>query len=185
MASDSTQLDPDLLAGRRVLLVGDVALPDALGGIVERVEDPGSFDDDSAAAVVAEFATRTGGLEAVVVDCASVFGAGADRGMGAALDLGWRFARAAAVAAMIEREGGTVVLIAPESGTGEAAAAAVADGLENAARGLGVEWARFDIRVVAICPRPGARRTDVAALVALLSSGSGTYLSGCRLEPGG
>jgi NAD(P)-dependent dehydrogenase (short-subunit alcohol dehydrogenase family) len=185
MAADSTELNPNLLAGRRVLLVGGAGLPDALGGTFERVEDPTSLDDEAAAAAVTEFAARSGGLEAAVIDCASVFGSGPDRGMGAALDLGWRFARAAAVAAMVERGGGTVVLIAPESGGGDAAAAAVADGLENAARGLGVEWARFDIRVVAICPRPGARRTDVAALVALLCSGSGTYLSGCRLEPGG
>ena len=167
------------------MLVGDSALRDALGGTLERIEDPGSFDDDSAGEAVSGFATRAGGLEAVVIDCASVFGSGADRGMQAALDLGWRFSRAAALSAMIESGGGTVVLIAPEAGDGDPAAAAVADGLENAARGLGVEWARFDIRVVAICPGPGVRRADVEDLVALLCSGSGTYLSGCRLQPGG
>jgi NAD(P)-dependent dehydrogenase (short-subunit alcohol dehydrogenase family) len=185
MRSDLTQLNPDLLAGRRVLIVGGGVLSDSLGATVERIEDPSSFDDDAAAAAVAGFASRTGGLEAVVVDCASVFGSGVDRGMGAALDLGWRFARAAAVAAMIDHGGGTVALLAPESGSGDPAAAAVADGLENAARGLGVEWARFDIRVVSICPAPGSRSADVEALVALLCSDSGTYLSGCRLQPGG
>ena len=184
VSSDRTELKSDLLAGRRVLVAGAGMVDDWLGALVERVEDPAVFDDDSAAEVVSSFAERSGGLEAAVIDAASVFGAGGTEGMAASLDASWTFARAAATSGMIERGGGTIVFVAPESAAGDLSAVAVADGLENAARALSVEWARFDIRVVAICPRAGGLRTDIADLVVLLCSASGTYLSGCRISPG-
>ena len=184
VSGDQTELKSDLLAGRRVLLVGAGMLNDWLGALVEHVEDPAVFDDDSAAEVVSAFAERSGGLEAAVIDAASVFGAGGTEGMAASLDASWTFARAAATAGMIERGGGTIVFVAPESAAGDRSAIAVADGLENAARALSVEWARFDIRVVAICPRAGALRSDIADLVVWLCSASGTYAAGCRISPG-
>ena len=184
MSREPLDLKPDLLAGRSVLFAGAGPLPDGLGATMEQLEDPGTLDDQSAAAAVEGFASRVGRVDSLVIDAASVFATGGPGGMAAALDCSWTLARAAVTSAMQEQGGGTIVLIAPESGNGDAAAAAVADGLENAARGLSVEWARFDVRVVAICPRPGAAREDIRVLVAWLCSASGTYTSGCRLEPG-
>lgn len=79
--------------------------------------------------------------------------------------------------------GGRIVLIAPQPGDGEHAAAAGA-ALENTARTLSVEWARFGVRVVAIVPRDGARNEATAELVAFLASAVGEYYSGCALRPG-
>lgn len=180
-----TEFKSDLLAGRRVLLAGAGMVDDWRGAIVEHLEDPAVFNDEAAAASVAAFAERSGGLEAVVIDTASIFGAGGTEGMAASLDASWTFARAAATAGMIERGGGTIVFVAPEPAPGDLPAIAVADGLENAARALSVEWARFNVRVVAVCPRVGALRPDIADLVLWLCSASGTYASGCRLAPGG
>lgn len=181
---DGVTLRPDLLEGRSILFAGAGPLPDGLGATLEHLEDPAALDDDSVASFVSGLVDRVGRLDALVVDCASIHAAGGPSGMADALDSAWRLARAAATEAMIEGGGGTMVLIAPESSTGDPGAAAVADGLENAARGLSVEWARFDIRLVAICPRPGVAPSDIRDLVAWLCSGSGTYASGCRLEPG-
>lgn len=184
MIGDGTQLRPDLLAGRRVLLAGAGMVDDWHGAVIERIEDPAGFDDDSAAAAVAGFAERSGALDAAVIDAASIFGGGGTEGMAESLDASWMFARAAATAGMIQRGGGTIVFVAPASKVGDLPATAVADGLENAARALSVEWARFDVRVVAVCPRAGARKPDVAALVLWLCSASGTYAAGCRISPG-
>lgn len=178
-------LRADLLAGRRVLVAGPGPAPEGLGAVIERIEDPAALDDGSAADAVASFIGRNGGLEAAVVDAASMFATGGAEGLALALDASWTLARAVATAGMIEHGGGTIVLVAPASATGDAAASAAADGLENMARALSVEWARFDIRVVAICPRPGASAAEVRPLVAWLCSASGTYVSGCRIEPGG
>ncbi|MBV8956986.1 MAG: hypothetical protein JO179_22805 [Solirubrobacterales bacterium] len=75
------------------------------------------------------------------------------------------------------------MLIAPRAGAGDHADAA-RDGLENLARTLSVEWARFGITTTAIVPAAAAREQDVALLVAFLLSPAGDYFSGCRLEIG-
>lgn len=178
-------LRDDLLAGRRIVIAGATPLLSGFGALIERIEDPASLDDDSAAEAIGSFAARSGGLEAAVIDAASMHGEGGAEGLAVALDASWTVARAAATAVMIDGGGGTIVLIAPVAGEGDPSAAAAADGLENMARALSVEWARFDIRVVAICPRPGCAADDVAALVAWLCCANGTYASGCRIEPGG
>lgn len=184
MTPEVSELNPDLLAGRRVIVAGAGPDLNGLGSGIARIEDPASLDDESASAAAAGLSGRDGGLDAVVVDAGSAFGAGGGEGMAVALDTAWRMARAAATAGMIGHGGGTVVLLAPHRAEGDLAATAVADGLENAARGLSVEWARFDIRVVAVCPREGAAATDVRSLVAWLCSATGTYASGCRFDPG-
>ncbi len=79
--------------------------------------------------------------------------------------------------------GGRIVLIAPQPADGEHAVAAGA-ALENTARTLSVEWARFGVRVVALVPRPGASPQTLAELVAFLASPAGEYYSGCALRPG-
>lgn len=185
VGGDVTGFRGGLLDGRRILVAGPGPAPDGLGALIERVEDPASFDDEAAALTVREFAGRAGGLEAAVIDAASVFAVGGPEGMATSLDTSWRFARAVATEAMIDGGGGTIVLVAPTAEGGDIAAAAVADGLENMARALSVEWARFDIRVVAICPRQGAGRESIRDLITWLCSPSGTYVSGCRLDPGG
>jgi NAD(P)-dependent dehydrogenase (short-subunit alcohol dehydrogenase family) len=78
------------------------------------------------------------------------------------------------------RRAGTVrdaklILLAPPPGSPHAEAARA--GLENLARVLGIEWARFNTRVVAILPAT-ATPPD---LVAYLASPAGDYFSGCAL----
>ncbi len=101
---------------------------------------------------------------------------GAD-GVRAALDGAWLAIRPVATAAMIDRGGGSILLLAPRPGS--AAAEAARAGLENLARTLSVEWARHDIRTVTILANddPGA----TAELVAYLASKAGAYFAGCAL----
>jgi hypothetical protein len=70
---------------------------------------------------------------------------------------------------------GLIVLIAPPPGDAHAAAARA--GLENLARTLSIEWARYGIRPVTILPGGDDRAT--AELVAYLSSKAGAYFAGC------
>jgi NAD(P)-dependent dehydrogenase (short-subunit alcohol dehydrogenase family) len=94
----------------------------------------------------------------------------------AALDGAWDAVRPAA-RRMIEAGGGLVVLLAP--GPGGAAAEAARAGLENLARTLSVEWARFGVRPVAILPGRATSPAEVAELAAFLASEAGAYYSGC------
>jgi NAD(P)-dependent dehydrogenase (short-subunit alcohol dehydrogenase family) len=75
------------------------------------------------------------------------------------------------------------VLIAPAAGAGRYADATRA-GLENLARTLSIEWARYGITVTAIAPGVATRDEDIALLVAFLLSPAGDYYSGCRFELG-
>ena len=56
--------------------------------------------------------------------------------------------------------------------------------LENLARTLSVEWARYGVSTVTIAP--GARTTDeeLSELVCFLVSHAGEYYSGCMFELG-
>ena len=102
--------------------------------------------------------------------------------LASALDGVWAVVRAVANAAMIpEERGGKIVLVAPAPGGAEAAAARA--GLENMARTLSIEWARYGIRPVAILPGEGAAAETVSGLVAFLASEAGDYYSGCVLAP--
>ena len=56
--------------------------------------------------------------------------------------------------------------------------------LENAARTLSVEWARFGVRITAVRPREGASADERAELVAFLASPAGDYFTGCSFYPG-
>jgi NAD(P)-dependent dehydrogenase (short-subunit alcohol dehydrogenase family) len=75
------------------------------------------------------------------------------------------------------------VLIGPPAQAGPRAQSAQA-GLENLARTLSVEWARYGVSAVMMAPGVGATETDLSTLVAFLVSEAGEYLSGCRLELG-
>jgi hypothetical protein len=74
--------------------------------------------------------------------------------------------------------GGKIILLAPAPDAGPHAEATRA-ALENMARTLSIEWARYDVRVTAIHPGARSRAADVGALVAYLASPAGDYFSGC------
>ena len=127
-------------------------------------------------------AADAGRVDTLVVDGAAAFGSGGLGGLRAALDGAW-----ADVLAVAERRwladgaGGKLVLVAPRPDAGEHAGAAAA-ALENLARTLAVEWARFGVRVVAIAPGPRTTDDELTALVAFLASAAGEYFSGCRFD---
>jgi NAD(P)-dependent dehydrogenase (short-subunit alcohol dehydrogenase family) len=176
-------LRSDLLEGRVVLVVGGGPAPDGLGARIKRWEDPVALEGYQAEQMARDLYAKEGRLDACVVDLASVFSQGGTQGLALAMDTAWVVTRGVALGAMIEASSGTVVLIAPRADAGPSAMAAQA-AVENLARTLSVEWARFDIRTVAICPRVGATKDEIRTLVAWLCSDSGTYVTGTRLEPG-
>ena len=95
----------------------------------------------------------------------------------AALEEGWELIHSAANAGMLER-GGLIVLVAPAPGDAHAEAARA--GLENLARTLSIEWARFGVRPVAVHPGGGSPDPEaVAELCAYLASPAGAYFAGC------
>jgi NAD(P)-dependent dehydrogenase (short-subunit alcohol dehydrogenase family) len=101
-------------------------------------------------------------------------------GVRATLDGAWLAIRPVANRAWIEpdgAEGGRILLLAPRPGGVHAEAARA--GLENLARTLSVEWARFGIRPVAVLPGAGSAAGEVAELAAYLASPAGAYYSGC------
>lgn len=177
-----TLLRPGLLEARAVALAGGVpaAVAHALAGLGARVAElDGMLDEDLAR----EWAASHTPLHALVHDAGEAFGGGGDAGLGRALERVWIATRAVAAGALIPGGAGKVLLIAPQSASGPFAAAAQA-ALENLARTLSVEWARYGVTAVAI--GLGAEVTDaaLAELVCFLVSPAGDYFSGCRLELG-
>ncbi len=99
-----------------------------------------------------------------------------------ALEASWRITQAVATAAFIERgAAGRIVYIAPRPDAGAQAEAARA-GLENLARTLSIEWARYGISPLAIAPGVATSPAEIAALVGYLGSPAGDYFSGCLLD---
>jgi NAD(P)-dependent dehydrogenase (short-subunit alcohol dehydrogenase family) len=175
-------LRPGLLDGLAVALAGsgdgiEDGLP-ALGATVTRFAVADPLDDDAVAA--AAEAHRT--VDVLVCDLRDAR-PGPD-GFHDTLEPTWAAVRAIANAAMIPGErGGKVTLVAPPAREGDEFAAALRAALENMARTLSIEWARYGIRTVTILP--GAAGDDaaaVASLVAYLASPAGDYFSGCVLE---
>jgi NAD(P)-dependent dehydrogenase (short-subunit alcohol dehydrogenase family) len=74
-------------------------------------------------------------------------------------------------------------MVAPRPDAGRHATAARA-GLENLARTLSVEWARYGITAVAIWPGRHTTDAELAQLTCFLVSPAGGYFSGCRWELG-
>jgi NAD(P)-dependent dehydrogenase (short-subunit alcohol dehydrogenase family) len=182
---------PDLLDGRRVALAGPAAdgppaadvdrtVLDrlrALGAAVE-VIDPATLGDEDA---IAAWAQQRARLDALVFLGAEPFGDGGADCLQATLELAWRAARGAGLHA--SGQGGRLVFVAPPPLAGSHAEAARA-GLENLARTLSVEWARFAVTPVAVAPGPDTSAAEVADLVAYLLSDAGGYFSGCRFSLG-
>jgi NAD(P)-dependent dehydrogenase (short-subunit alcohol dehydrogenase family) len=133
-----------------------------------------------------------GPIHVLVVDAASEYAeaGGGMPGLRRAVDDGWNVVRAVVNARWIPQGegaggegGGKVVLLAPPGDAGQHANA-VGAALENAARTLSVEWARFGVRITAIRPRAGAADDERAELVAFLASPAGDYFTGCSFYPG-
>lgn len=182
-------LRPGVLEGLTICVVGDGAAEReraaALGARVVTVDGELADEDAVALAVGA-----LGHIDVLVVDAASAFAdaGGGIPGLRTAVDDGWNVVRAVVNASWIPAEGeeaagGKVVFLAPVADAGEHANA-VGAALENAARTLSVEWARFGVRITAIRPREGAAADERAELVAFLASPAGDYFTGCSFYPG-
>jgi citronellol/citronellal dehydrogenase len=173
------------------LVAGVVA---ACAGLSAHVEELTWSPDDQEACErsLASVLNRHTRLHTLVNDAGGAYqsslDAGAEPGVGyralrAALDGAWNATRAAANAAFIPAEGGKVINLAPAPGTGPGAASTAA-GLENMARTLSIEWARYGICITTIAPTDAATPAQVASLVAFLASPAGDYYSGCRFDLG-
>lgn len=166
-------LRDDLLAGTAVVVAGAGELGDA---VRERAAALGAVVADRAVDPTGEEQAFEGAADVLVYDGSDV------EGIQAVLDGAWLTIRPVATAAMIDHGGGLIVLLAPRPGTPEAEAARA--GLENLARTLSVEWARFAVRPVAVLPGAATDAGEVAELVAFLASPAGAYYSGCAFTLG-
>lgn len=159
-----------LLQDRSIAISGDV--PDrvadvlrALGAQVSKLDPAPSNDEEAMSA----WARAMGPLDVLIRE------AGANDDL---LSETWAAVRAFAIETFIPRSEGRVVMLAPRDASGIAAA------LENLARTLSVEWARFAITTVAIAPGAATTDEELAQLAAFLCSPAGAYFSGCRVELG-
>jgi NAD(P)-dependent dehydrogenase (short-subunit alcohol dehydrogenase family) len=171
----------------------------ALGAhVIECPIDPHESSELAEARVAELLDGAPGGGRGVVllaVDAASLFGSGSpDRSevsresLRRCLDESWSLTRTLAERVFLPGGvGGRVVYIAPAPDAGEHADAARA-GLENLARTLSIEWARYSITVVTIalgCGEDGDEASvarEAAALTAYLACPAGAYFSGCLLD---
>lgn len=159
-----------LLEGHSVVLVDQV--PRSVGDLLSSLGASVNAFDESDEDRALEWAQAAVPVNSVV--CAS--GGGLD-----VLERTWTAIRAVAVGALIPAEGGTIVLLAPWPEEARHADA-VRSALENLARTLSVEWARYGITTTTIWPGAATAEEDLATLVAYLCSPAGAYFSGCRFE---
>jgi NAD(P)-dependent dehydrogenase (short-subunit alcohol dehydrogenase family) len=177
-----TMLRQGLLEGRAVALAGGEApaIGSALSELGARVEELDAALDEDAAR---EWAAGTEGMRALVYDARGVFASGGPDALRQTLERAWVAVRALATAALIPAGAGKVVLIGPRPDAGPFAAAARA-ALENLARTLSVEWARYGVSAVAVAPGAHTPDDDLAELVCFLVSPAGEYFTGCVFELG-
>jgi NAD(P)-dependent dehydrogenase (short-subunit alcohol dehydrogenase family) len=171
-----------LLSGRTVALAGDPprAVGDALRDLGARVlELDATLHENSAR----EWAAGAGPMHAVVCDAGPGFADGGQAALGECLERAWVATRAVAAGALIPAGAGKVVLLAPRPDRGRFAGAARA-ALENLARTLSVEWARYGVTAVAIARGPATSDAELAELVCFLVSPAGDYFDGCLFELG-
>jgi NAD(P)-dependent dehydrogenase (short-subunit alcohol dehydrogenase family) len=168
-----TVLRDGLLEGRAVALAGGACadIEAALAGLGARVEAMPALDGGDEERV-GEWARSRAPVHALVV-CAG------EGEIDAVLAEVWVAVREVAVGALIAGgAGGKIVLVAPAGRT------AVQAALENLARTLSVEWARYRVTVVAVAPGPHAGGEEVAEVVCYLVSVAGDYFSGARFDVG-
>jgi NAD(P)-dependent dehydrogenase (short-subunit alcohol dehydrogenase family) len=170
---DATVLRDGVLDGVAMVVAGAGELGAA---VRERADELG--------AVLAERDVDPTGDEIAFEGAADVlvFDGSETEGVQAVLDGAWLTIRPVATAAMIDHGGGLIVLLAPRPGSAVAEAARA--GLENLARTLSVEWARFGVRPVAVLPGAATSPAEVAELVGFLACPAGAYYSGCAFTLG-
>jgi NAD(P)-dependent dehydrogenase (short-subunit alcohol dehydrogenase family) len=179
-----TLLRDGLLGGRAVALAGGVPAPvgDALGRAGARLEALPEFVP--AEEGVGEWARARSPLDALVYCASDAFGPGGRAGLDAALAQAWAAIREIVTGDLIPRgQAGKVLLIAPPPDAGSFARAAQA-ALENLARTLSVEWARYGLTVTMIAPGGATTDAELAEIVCYLVSEAGDYFSGCRFDLG-
>jgi hypothetical protein len=165
-----TVLREQLLEERAVALAGGV--PQAVGEALVRL-----------GAHVVQVGD-VGPVQALIYDSAAAFGDGGVGGLTAALQDGWTVTRKVVTSEMIPGAWARkVVLLAPRSDAGAFADAARA-ALENLARTLSVEWARYGVTSTAIARGAETSDEELAELVCFLVSAAGDYFSGCLFELG-
>jgi NAD(P)-dependent dehydrogenase (short-subunit alcohol dehydrogenase family) len=172
-------LREELLDGCAVALAGGVpeAVRIGLAALGARVEELGAQEAEG-------WVKARLPLDAVVYDAREAFARGGQPGLRAATDGAWDMIRAVATAALIPEQRGKVILVGPRSDGAEFATATRA-ALENLARTLSVEWARYGITATMIAPGPTTTDEELAELISFLLSLAGDYFSGCRFELGG
>jgi NAD(P)-dependent dehydrogenase (short-subunit alcohol dehydrogenase family) len=178
-----TVLRQDLLQGKRVAVSRGVpaGILDALRSLGAGVEPLDAQLDESEAEA---WARARAPLHALVFDARATFGQGGAELLAASLERCWNSVRAVARGALIGPvETSKIVLLAPAPGAGPHAGAA-RSALENLARTLSVEWARYGVRTTAVLPGDHASDEQLGQLVCFLVSPGGDYFSGCRLELG-
>ena len=126
----------------------------ALGARVDELPADALADEDGAAG----WARDRAPLHALVFDAGAGFGAGGADALRDTMEQAWRAVRAVATGALIDAgDPGRLLLIAPRPGAGPHAPAARA-ALENLARTLSVEWARYGDHRRGAVARPGHHR---------------------------
>ncbi len=143
-------------------------------------------EEELTSAAVAEALGEESVVDLALIDAGSMFAAGPAGApvLALAMQVTWDVSRALAEQSLLKRppgRGGLLVLLAPPPRAGEHADGARA-GLENLARTLSIEWARFGTRAVAIAPGDATTPAETAELVAYLASPAGAYFSGCLLD---
>jgi NAD(P)-dependent dehydrogenase (short-subunit alcohol dehydrogenase family) len=178
-----TRLREDLLRGTVVAVSGGVgaAVREALRELGARLEELDEHLDDSDAEA---WAAARAPLHALLFDARPAFGGRGADVLGVALEQCWAAVRAVAVGALIEsQDTAKILMLAPAPGAGRHAEAA-RSALENLARTLSVEWARYGVRTTAVLPGDQTTDEQLGELVCFLLSPAGDYFSGCRLELG-
>ena len=172
----TTLLRPGLLSGAQVLLAA-ADPPSAFGeAIALRCSELGAHMGRVVVEPTGNEAERRDKVDVVVWDGASLAG---PRDV---LDGAWLALRPEARAMIDAKAGGKLLLIAPAPS--DAGSEASRAGIENLARTLSVEWARYGIRTAALLPGAATEPEEVAELTAFLASRAGDYYSGCRFDLG-
>jgi NAD(P)-dependent dehydrogenase (short-subunit alcohol dehydrogenase family) len=171
-------LREELLDGCAVALAGGPpqALRTTLAALGARVEELEAQDAE-------QWVNGLLPLHAIVYDADKAFAEGGQAGLRAATDGAWSAVHAVATGALIPEKRGKVILVGPRSDAGEFAQAARA-ALENLARTLSVEWARYGLTATMIAPGHRTNDQELAELIGFLLSRAGDYFSGCRFELG-
>ena len=194
-----------LLEGVRVVVAGGpgevsvaAAVADACTGLGARVHvltapdsGPPEPNEEALEAAAHQALAELEALDVLLIDGAALYAkhlsGGGREALVRCLDEAWSITRAVSTRGFIERQsGGRIVYVAPAAAGAPAPenchAKAARAALENLARTLSIEWARYGISPVTIAPGAGTAASEVAALVAYLASPAGAYFSGCLLD---